>query len=167
MRDSSTGSGRAVVPLVGRCARDDPVIAMTVLARSPRSSRIAHPARAPKTSPSSSELLARRFAPWTPVHATSPAAKSPGNRRSTVQIRLHAAHDVVGGRADRDAIARQVETRPPAHLRDQRKPLVNEIRIQAFERQKHRLFRCDGSREQWRATRDRAAPDRLPPHIDS
>ena len=36
------------------------------------------PARAPNTSPSSSELLARRLAPCTPVHATSPAANSPG-----------------------------------------------------------------------------------------
>ena len=36
------------------------------------------PARRPKTRPSSSELLARRLAPWTPVQATSPAANSPG-----------------------------------------------------------------------------------------
>ena len=39
---------------------------------------IARPARAPNTSPSSSELLARRFAPCTRVHATSPAANRPG-----------------------------------------------------------------------------------------
>ena len=32
----------------------------------------------PNTIPSSSELLARRLAPCTPVHATSPAAHSPG-----------------------------------------------------------------------------------------
>src|SRR5439155_10725279 len=36
-------------------------------------------ARAPNTSPSSSELLARRFAPCTPVHATSPAANRPAS----------------------------------------------------------------------------------------
>ena len=36
--------------------------------------RIASAARAPNTRPSNSELLARRFAPCTPVHATSPAA---------------------------------------------------------------------------------------------
>ena len=35
--------------------------------------------RAPKTNPSSRELLAKRLAPWTPVEATSPAAKSPGS----------------------------------------------------------------------------------------
>src|ERR1017187_2896362 len=35
---------------------------------------IVLPARSPNTTASSSELLARRFAPCTPVHATSPAA---------------------------------------------------------------------------------------------
>ena len=39
----------------------------------------ATPARMPKTNPSSSELLASRLAPCTPLHATSPAAKRPGN----------------------------------------------------------------------------------------
>src|SRR5262245_4448735 len=37
-------------------------------------SLIAAPARAPNTRASRSELLARRFAPWTPVDAASPAA---------------------------------------------------------------------------------------------
>ena len=32
----------------------------------------------PKTAPSKSEFDARRFAPWTPLDATSPTAKSPG-----------------------------------------------------------------------------------------
>ena len=40
--------------------------------------RMAAAARAPNTSPSSSELLASRLAPWTPVHATSPAANRSG-----------------------------------------------------------------------------------------
>ena len=40
--------------------------------------RNASTARRPKTSPSSSELLASRLAPCAPVHATSPAAYSPG-----------------------------------------------------------------------------------------
>ena len=39
--------------------------------------RTVSPALAPKTSPSSREFDARRFAPWTPVQATSPAAYSP------------------------------------------------------------------------------------------
>ena len=43
----------------------------------PFHTRIARPARPPNTSPSSSELLARRFAPCTPVRATSPAAYNP------------------------------------------------------------------------------------------
>jgi len=41
----------------------------------------AWPARAPKTNPSSRELLARRFAPWTPVEATSPARKGQGETK--------------------------------------------------------------------------------------
>jgi hypothetical protein len=39
----------------------------------------ATPARIPNTNPSSNELLASRLAPCTPLHATSPAAKRPGN----------------------------------------------------------------------------------------
>src|SRR3989304_2564701 len=35
------------------------------------------PALAPKTRASNNELLARRFAPWTPVHATSPDENRP------------------------------------------------------------------------------------------
>ena len=37
-----------------------------------RSATMASAARAPNTSPSRSELLARRLAPWTPLQATSP-----------------------------------------------------------------------------------------------
>ncbi len=47
---------------------------------------IACAARAPNTSPSSSELLASRLAPWTPVQATSPAANSPGT-----DVRAHSS----------------------------------------------------------------------------
>src|SRR6266571_3175627 len=42
------------------------------------SPRTARPDRAPNTRPSRRELLASRLAPCTPVHATSPAAYSPG-----------------------------------------------------------------------------------------
>ena len=66
---------------------------------------IASAARAPNTSPSSSELLARRFAPWTPVQAISPAANSPGNGRAAPLVGVDAAHHVVRGRADRNRIA--------------------------------------------------------------
>ena len=41
----------------------------------------ASAARRPKTRHSSSEFEARRFAPWTPVQAHSPAAYRPGERR--------------------------------------------------------------------------------------
>jgi hypothetical protein len=43
----------------------------------PRS--IASTTRGPNTMPSSSELEARRLAPCTPLHATSPATQSPGS----------------------------------------------------------------------------------------
>src|SRR5260370_42267456 len=43
------------------------------------SSIIGCPARAPKTNPSSRELLASRLAPGTPVAALSPAAYRPGS----------------------------------------------------------------------------------------
>ena len=45
---------------------------------------IASTARGPNTIPSSSELDARRLAPWTPEHAASPAAQSPGSERGAV-----------------------------------------------------------------------------------
>ena len=41
----------------------------------PRS--MASTTRGPKTMPSSSELEARRLAPWTPVQVTSPAPQRP------------------------------------------------------------------------------------------
>src|SRR5690625_5979271 len=44
-------------------------------ATSPSSASIARAARAAKTAPSNREFEARRFAPCTPVHATSPTAQ--------------------------------------------------------------------------------------------
>src|SRR5260370_11986512 len=44
------------------------------------SSIIACPARAPKTNPSSRELLASRLAPSTPAAAVSPAASRPASQ---------------------------------------------------------------------------------------
>ena len=76
------------------------------------------PGPAPNTSPSSSELLASRLAPWTPVQATSPAANSPGTEVRPVEVGLDAAHHVVRGRADRNRIARQVEPGGAAGLGD-------------------------------------------------
>ena len=59
------------------------------------SSRMARPASAPKTKPSSRELLARRLAPCTPVAAASPAAYRPGNDGAAVEIGANATHGVV------------------------------------------------------------------------
>ena len=93
------------------------------------------PARAPNTSPSSSELLARRLAPWTPVHATSPAANSPGIDVRPVEIGLDAAHHVVRRRTDRHPIGREVEPGAAACIRDRRKPRARRVRVQMRERQ--------------------------------
>src|SRR5271165_4264330 len=58
--------------------RDDPP-AMPVGSASGGRPRPSAPAiRSAKTRPSSSELEASRLAPWTPVHAASPQAYSPG-----------------------------------------------------------------------------------------
>ena len=118
------------------------------------------PARAPNTSPSSSELLASRLAPWTPVHATSPAANSPGQRRPAVEIGDDAAHHVVRRRADRNAIAspdrgRRGGTRPrSAETARARTPGRGDPASGT------RRARCAAPRARSRARRDRAAPDR-------
>ena len=63
---------------------------------------------APNTSPSSSELLASRFAPCTPVQAASPAAYS---RRNEVRPchRPHATHHVMRRRSNRDQVPPQLQ----------------------------------------------------------
>src|SRR5216683_692980 len=63
---------------------------------------IACPLRAPNTSPSSRELLARRFAPCTPVSAVSPAAYSPGREvrpHKSVGLRSHIEIDMLAAGA--------------------------------------------------------------------
>ena len=69
---------------------------------------------APKTSPSSSELLASRLAPWTPVPATSPAAYRPGIVRPPLQVGRDAAHHVVRGRSHGDEVPRDVDAETQA-----------------------------------------------------
>ena len=73
------------------------------------SAAIASPARAPKTAPSRSEFDASRFAPCTPVRATSPTAYSPGSVVRPSRSVVDAAHQVVRGRSHRDRLARPVE----------------------------------------------------------
>ena len=85
--DGAAGSGAGIVAASANRAGQEP--------GRRRPARIAPAARAPNTSPSSSELLASRLAPWTPVHATSPAANSPRHGRAAPQVGLDAAHDVV------------------------------------------------------------------------
>ena len=60
--------------------------------------------RAPKTRASSSELLASRFAPWTPVHAASPRGPQPGHARAAVEAGRDAAHVIVRGRRHGDRL---------------------------------------------------------------
>ncbi len=52
-------------------------------------------ARGPERSPSRSEFEARRLAPCTPVHATSPTAKRPRDAGSAVHICQYSTHCVV------------------------------------------------------------------------
>ncbi len=94
-------------------------------------------ARAPKTSPSSSELLARRLAPCTRVHATSPAANRPGDARAARQVGVDAAAQIVGRGTHRQPIARKVEPGPRAGLRDAGKSMCRPVRIEVRERQVH------------------------------
>ena len=70
-----------------------------------------------------------------------PRRKQPRNCRSSVQIRLHTAHDVMRCRTYWNPIAREIETGPSAHFRNQWESFVNEISIQSLQRQIHRLTR--------------------------
>ena len=89
------------------------------------------------------------------------------NRRASIEVGLHAAHDVVRGRAHRDPIARQIEARLAAGGGDQREALVYEVRVERLEREidrrsrpprleldaaRHPIARCEIARP------DRSAP---------
>ena len=106
----SRGSGSALGLDARRRGRSSAVAA-------PR--RLLHRFGGPRAEdePSSSELLARRLAPWTPVQAVSPAAKSPRQRCAAPLVGVDAAHQVVRRRPDRNGILREVEPDLPAHLR--------------------------------------------------
>ena len=97
---------------------------------------IADAARAPKTSPSSSELLASRLAPWTPVQATSPAANSPASDVLPF-VGFDPTHDVVRSRTDRNGIEGEIEAKTPTHFRDRGKAGVYERGVQVGQRQEH------------------------------
>ena len=75
------------------------------------SDRARATARRANTKHSLSEFEARRLAPCRPVQEDSPTAYSPGTRRARVQVGDDPAHRVVGGRRDRDQLARRVEAR--------------------------------------------------------
>ena len=110
-----------------------------------RSSAIASPARAPNTAPSSSEFDASRFAPCTPVRATSPTAYRPGKRRASVQIRRHSAHEVVRGRRDGDGLARPVQAALAHGAVDRGEPAREERATLFVRRSKHRRVEEHGS----------------------
>ncbi len=57
---------------------------------------IAMPVRRPKTTRSSSELVPRRFAPWTLTQAASPTAKKPGTVSPRVLPRTTCPSVLVG-----------------------------------------------------------------------
>ena len=67
------------------------------------------PARAPKTNPSSSELLASRFAPWTPVHADLARRIEALKGSVSIHIGLHPAHQIVSCRTHGNQIVRQAQ----------------------------------------------------------
>ena len=101
IRSCTVGDRRRQSPRRPRRHRAAPApVASRTAARA--GSRIAVAARAPKTSPSSSELLASRLAPCTPVQATSPAAIQSRHRGAPRQVGGHAAHHVVRRRRHRN-----------------------------------------------------------------
>src|SRR6187397_858618 len=63
-----------------------------------------------------------------------------GDRRASIEVGLHASHDVVRRRTNRNPIARKIKTRAAAHVGDQWKSPVDEMRVQSFERQIDRLI---------------------------
>ena len=89
---------------------------------SPADSRAATSSaiRAAKTSPSSRELDASRFAPWTPVHEHSPHAYRPSRRRATEQVGLDPARGVVLGRGHREQLGGGVDAELAAPRDDRR-----------------------------------------------
>ena len=89
-------------------------------ARSTPSSAIA--ARRPKTSASASEFDASRFAPWTPVLATSPAANTPETLVRPHRSVSTPAHAVMGCRRDRYGLGGDVQPDLAALLVGRREP---------------------------------------------
>ena len=88
------------------------------------------------------------------------------NRGAPVDVGLHAAHDVVGRRPDRDAIAREIQPRAPARLGDQRESASARTPGRDAPSTGRRR-RCVRSRGRCRATRDRATPGPPPPRSGS
>ena len=79
---------------------------------------------APKTIPSSREFEASRFAPCTPVQATSPAAQSPGSAVAPVEVGYYSTAEVVGGRRHGDPVRSRFEAQLPHRCRESREPLL-------------------------------------------
>ena len=68
--------------------------------------------------------------------------KQPWDGRPPIEIREHAAHDVVRGGPDRDRVSRQVEAGAAAGLGNQRKTFVHVGRVEQLEREKDRPARA-------------------------
>ena len=84
--------------------------------------------RRANTSPSSSEFDASRFAPCTPVQATSPQAYRPGIEVRPVQVGADPAGGVVGGRRHRDQVVGRVDAGRAAGRGDGREPAGRRLR---------------------------------------
>ena len=127
---------------------------------------MARPARAPNTTPSSSELLASRLAPCTPVQAASPAANKPGRAGAAVQIGPDAAHRVMRGGTHGRGRALEIDAVRQAGLVDAGEALANEARLAVRHVEKDvRDRRWRASRARWSAILHRAA--RVPSGDDS
>ena len=111
--------------------------------------------RSANTSPSSSEFDARRFAPCTPVRATSPHGVEAREARAAAQVGHDAAHHVVRGRRHRDEILARIDAARPAEREDARKALRERLR-RACARRGRRGCR-PSARGRSRAPRRRAA----------
>ena len=66
------------------------------------------------------------------------------DRRLPVEVGLDAAHDVVRRRTDRDRVAREIEAGGAARIRNQRKAIVHERRVERRQRQVDRRAGAPG-----------------------
>ncbi len=94
------------VGVLGRCRPARlamPSASVVRAAQPPAPLSMCSTTRLPNTTVSISELLASRFAPWTPVQAHFAAGVEARERRPAPDVRPDAAHEVVGGGRRRES----------------------------------------------------------------